>query len=104
MTPNQSAETRTEREDMEKYGIGKVVEDHFYVGDFHYTRLSDALAQSRRCDPRAADAIESPSSAEDPDELARFGIERRHLNRYLYGNFRYTKLQDALAQAKGSAR
>lgn len=104
MTPIASSETRAEREDMEKYGIRKVTEDHFHVGGFHYTRLSDALAQSQRSDPRVADAMGAPGSAEDPDALARHGIERRHLDRYLYGAFRYTKLQDALAQAKHAAR
>ena len=40
--------TQEENELMKKYGIKKVSVDHFYLGDFRYTKLQDAIAQAKR--------------------------------------------------------
>lgn len=45
---------------------------------------------------------ETPSVAEKGD-MDRYGIQCIAVPYYLYGNFRYTQLQDAVAQAKRDA-
>ena len=41
-----------------------------------------------------------PSSEGAADELARLGITRVPADYYLYGEYRYTSLKDAMAQAE----
>ena len=38
--------------------------------------------------------------ASDAEEMAKYGILRVTVNYYHYGDFRYTSLKDAVAQAK----
>jgi hypothetical protein len=37
---------------------------------------------------------------EADDEMAKYGIERAQINQFLYGRYRYTNLEDAIAEAK----
>ena len=39
--------TQEENELTNKYGIKRVSVDYFYLGDFRYTKLQDAVAQAK---------------------------------------------------------
>lgn len=81
-------------EEMSRFGIVRVTEDHYYHGGYHYLSLADAIAQASR-----GQSAPDPETA--PDELmAQYGIVRRSADCFHYGNFRYGSLRDALAQAR----
>jgi hypothetical protein len=46
------------------------------------------------------DQIATDLSAEAADEMAKYGIIRVRIDHFLYGDFRYTRLDDAIAEAK----
>jgi hypothetical protein len=54
----------------------------------------------------SADRKESCSaiSSEAAEEMAKYGITRVPVDYFHYGNFRYTNLKDAVAQAKRQQR
>ena len=89
-------------EEMAKYGITRVPVDCFHYGDFRYTNLEDAVAQAKRQQPpdEPRQAI-SPGGAE---EMARYGITRVPVDYFHYGKYRYTSLEDAIAEAKRQQR
>ena len=43
-------------------------------------------------------------SAEAAEEMAKYGITRVPVDYFFYGDFRYTNLKDAIAQAKRQQR
>ena len=43
-------------------------------------------------------------SSEDAEEMAKYGITRVPIDYFHYGDFRYTNLKDAIAQAKRQQR
>jgi hypothetical protein len=43
-------------------------------------------------------------SAEAVEEMARYGITRAQINHFFYRGFRYTNLEDAIAEAKRHPR
>ncbi|MBL6600379.1 MAG: hypothetical protein ISP41_15955 [Alphaproteobacteria bacterium] len=47
-TNPQSAESRSNVEEMAKYGIVCEPVDVFYIGGYRYSNLCDAIAQSKR--------------------------------------------------------
>ncbi len=47
-TDPQIAETRSDAADMAKYGITRKTTDVFYLGEYRYTNLRDAIAQGKR--------------------------------------------------------
>ena len=51
-------------------------------------------------DPETIDPTGSDLSAEAVDEMAKYGITRARINHFVYGGFRYTNLEDAIAEAK----
>jgi hypothetical protein len=51
-------------------------------------------------DSEIIDPIGSDLSAEACDEMAKYGITRARINHFSYGGFRYTNLEDAIAEAK----
>ena len=69
--------------------------------------------KTRRKD-RGASAGELPSNLEDSSmskddqiddgELTKLGIERRQIEIFLWGGYRYSNVRDALAAAKRSAK
>jgi len=50
--------------------------------------------------PDAADLFAQPLPATDVQEMVTYGIKRVPVDYYHYGDFRYTNLADAIAQAK----
>jgi hypothetical protein len=85
-------------EEMAKYGITRVPVDHFQYREFRYTNLEDAVAQAKRQrPPKESSPASSPDSTE---EIARYGITRVPVDYFYYGGFRYTNLEDAVAEAK----
>jgi uroporphyrinogen-III synthase len=91
-------------EELAKYGITRVPVDYFHHGIFRYTNLEDAVAQAKReqrsKDPRR---VVSPSP-ETTEELAKYGITRVPVDYFYYGRYRYTNLEDAVAEAKRDQR
>jgi hypothetical protein len=97
--PAMSAEAA---EEMRKYGITRVPVDYFHYREFRYTNLEDAVAAAKRQQPvNASTPAPSPKTAE---ELAKFGITRVPVNYFYYGGYRYTNLEDAIAEAKRQQR
>ena len=45
-----SAQSVSEAEEMERYGILRVTVNYYHFGDFRYTSLKDAIAQAKRAD------------------------------------------------------
>lgn len=91
---NEEAVSTATLDEMTRYGITKVSEDHYYHDGYHYMNLDDALAQASR-GQSAADPHTTPE-----DLMARYGIVRRSIEYFRYGNFRYASLRDALSQAR----
>ena len=80
-------------------GITRVSVDHFHWREFRYTNLNDAIAQAKRA--QAKQSVNRSSSADSRtanDELT-FGITRVPVDYFYYREFRYTNLNDAVAQA-----
>jgi hypothetical protein len=89
-------------EEMAKHGITHVPVDCFHYGDFRYTNLEDAVAQAKRQQPPNES---SPIiSSQGTEEMAKYGITRVPVDYYYYGGFRYTNLEDAVAEAKRHPR
>ena len=85
-------------EDMAKYGITRVPVDYFHFGGFRYTNLEDAVAEAKRQHPpKDSGGVISP---EDTEDMARYGIARVPVDYFHFGRFRYTNLEDAVAEAK----
>ena len=89
-------------EEMAKYGITRVPVDCFHYGDFRYTNLEDAVAQAKRQQP--ANESRPSISPESTEEMAKYGITRVPIDYFHYGKFRYTNLEDAVAEAKRQHR
>jgi hypothetical protein len=85
-------------EEMAKHGITRVPVDHFQYGEFRYTNLEDAVAQAKRQHP--AKESSPATNPESTEEIARYGITRVPVDYFQYGEFRYTNLEDAVAEAK----
>jgi hypothetical protein len=86
-------------EEMAKHGITRVPADHFQYGEFRYTNLEDAVAQAKRQHP-PKESSPASTSPESTEELAKYGITRVPVDYFYYGGFRYTNLEDAVAEAK----
>jgi hypothetical protein len=85
-------------EEMAKYGITRVPVDYFHYESFRYTNLEDAVAQAKRQQPpKDSGPVISPESTE---EMAEYGISRVPVDYFYYGKYRYTNLEDAVAEAK----
>ena len=85
-------------EEMAKYGITCVPVDYFHYGSFRYTNLEDAVAEAKRQQaPKDSGPAVSPEITE---ELAKYGITRAPVDYFYYGKYRYTNLEDAVAEAK----
>lgn len=89
-------------EEMAKYGITRVPVDCFHYGDFRYTNLEDAVAQAKRQLP--ANVSRPSISPESTEEIAKYGITRVPVDYFYYGQYRYTNLEDAVAEAKRQHR
>jgi hypothetical protein len=89
-------------EEMAKHGITHVSVDCFHYGDFRYTNLDDAVAQAKRQQP--SNESSPIISSQGTEEMAKYGIIRVPVDYYLYGGFRYTNLEDAVAEAKRQRR
>jgi hypothetical protein len=89
-------------EEMAKYGITCVPVDYFHYASFRYTNLEDAVAQAKRQQPPkdSRPAI----SPEITEEMAKYGITRVPVDYFYYGKYRYTNLEDAVAEAKRDQR
>jgi kynurenine formamidase len=89
-------------EEMVKYGITRVPVDYFHYGNFRYTNLEDAVAEAKRQQPpnESRPAI----SPEGTEEIAKYGITRVPVDYFHYGKYRYTNLEDAVAEAKREQR
>ncbi len=85
-------------EEMAKYGITRVPVDYFHYGSFRYTNVEDAVAQAKRQQTRKASG--PAVSPEITEELAKYGITRVPVDYFYYGKYRYTNLDDAVAEAK----
>jgi hypothetical protein len=86
--------------DITALGISNVPYDVFFCGQYRYTGLEDALAQGRRAgvsDSRTNGEIE-PASNKDA-EAAQYGISKVTVDRFIFGPYRYSRLDDALAEA-----
>lgn len=53
-------------------------------------------------EPINTDAL-APSGLENVAEMEKYGITKKPIDYYFYGEYRYTTLRDALAQAKRMA-
>jgi hypothetical protein len=97
--PEQSSAAPEAAEEMVRYGITQVPVDYFHCGEFRYTNLMDAAAQAERAKQRT-NALSSAVRLEATDEMVRYGITRVPVDYFHCGEFRYTNLKDAVAQAK----
>lgn len=89
-------------EEMAKYGITRVPVDYFHYGSFRYTNLEDAVAEAKRQQtPKDSGPVISPEGTE---EMAKYGITRVPVDYFYYGKYRYTNLEDAVAEAKRDQR
>lgn len=89
-------------EEMAKYGITRVPVDYFHYGSFRYTNLEDAVAEAKRQQPpKDSGPAVSPEITED---LATYGITRVPVDYFYSGKYRYTNLEDAVAEAKRGQR
>ena len=89
-------------EEMAKYGITCVPVDYFHYGSFRYTNLEDAVAEAKRQQPpKDSGPAVGPEITE---ELAKYGITRVPVDYFYYGKYRYTNLEDAVAEAKRNQR
>jgi kynurenine formamidase len=89
-------------EEMAKYGITCVPVDYFHYESFRYTNLEDAVAEAKRQQPpKDSGPAVSPEITE---ELAKYGITRVPVDYFYYGKYRYTNLEDAVAEAKRNQR
>jgi len=89
-------------EEMAKYGITRVPVDYFHYGSFRYTNLEDAIAQAKRQQPpKDSGPVISPEITEG---MAKYGITRVPVDYFYYGKYRYTNLEDAVAEAKREQR
>jgi kynurenine formamidase len=85
-------------EEMAKYGVTCVPVDYFHYGSFRYTNLEDAVAEAKRQQtPKDPEPAVSPEITE---ELAKYGITRVPVDYFYFGKYRYTNLEDAVAEAK----
>ena len=89
-------------EEMAKYGITCVPVDYFHYGSFRYTNLEDAVAEAKR--QQSAIDLGPAVSPEITEELAKYGITRAPVDYFYYGKYRYTNLEDAVAEAKRDQR
>jgi hypothetical protein len=89
-------------EEMAKYGIKRVPVDYFHYREFRYTNLEDAVAQAKR--DQSPNALSPTSSPRTSEEMAKYGIKRVPVDYFHYREFRYTNLEDAVAQAKRQQR
>jgi hypothetical protein len=85
-------------EEMARYGINRVPVDYFHYGSFRYTNLEDAVAEAKR--QQAPKDLGPAVSPEITEELAKYGITRVPVDYFYYGKYRYTNLEDAVAEAK----
>jgi hypothetical protein len=91
-----------EEDEMAKYGITRVPVDYFHYKEYRYTNLEDAVAQATRQEhPNESRPAISPEGTE---EMAKYGITRVPIDYFYYGGFRYTNLEDAVAEAKRQQR
>ena len=89
-------------EEMAKYGITCVPVDYFHYGSFRYTNLEDAVAEAKRQQPpKDSGPAVSPEITE---ELGKYGITRVPVYYFYCGKYRYTNLEDAVAEAKRDQR
>ena len=89
-------------EEMGKYGITCTPVDYFHYGSFRYTNLEDAVAEAKRQQPQKDSG--PTVSPEITEELAKYGITRVPVDYFYYGKYRYTNLEDAVAEAKRDQR
>jgi hypothetical protein len=89
-------------EEMARYGITRVPVDYFHYGKYRYTNLEDAVAQAK-CQQRTTESRPAISPG-GPEEMARHGITRVPVDHFHYGKYRYTNLEDAVAEAKRGER
>lgn len=80
--------------------ITRVPVDYFHWREFRYTNLNDAIAQTTMAQTKqCVNKSSSVDSRKANDEMT-FGITRIPVDYYHYREFRYTNVDDAVAQAK----
>jgi hypothetical protein len=89
-------------DEMAKYGITRVPVDYFHYGSFRYTNLEDAVSEAKRQHPPKGSR--PAINPEITEEMAKYGITRVPVDYFFYGKYRYTNLEDAVAEAKRDQR
>jgi hypothetical protein len=85
-------------EEMEKYGITRVPVDYFHYKEYRYTNSKDAIAQAER--QQSKNGSSPASNSDDIEEMAKYGITRVPVDYFHYKEYRYTNLNDAIAEAE----
>jgi len=84
-----------------RYGITRVPVDYFQWHEFRYGNLDDALAQAKRAPTEQSPGKSSSAvSPDNEDEMLRYAITRIPVDNFYVREFRYTNLNDAIAQAR----
>ena len=69
------------------------------------TAVKDETAESGKSDGAPADNPPAPSSDQGlAEQIAKYGITRVPVDYFHLGEYRYTRLEDAVAQAKRSTQ
>lgn len=93
-------------EEIAAHGIARVPVDYFHWRDFRYTKLTDAVAQAKHAQQTDQCSQESNSSINPEAEdqvMRRYAITRIPIDYFYWRDFRYSNVEDAMAQAKRSA-
>ena len=102
--PGQTLGPKVE-EEIAAYSITRVPLDRFHWREFRYTNLADAVAQAERAQSnQSSQESNLPASPEAEDEvlMRKYAITRVPAEYFCYQEFRYTNVNDAIAQAKRS--
>ena len=95
------AESPEAAQERAEFGITRSRVDNFYWREFCYSSLNDAVAQAKRAEFKGSpDKSGSATGRETDDEMMAYGITRVPVDYFYYGAFRYTKQNDAVAQAR----
>ena len=102
--PGQTLGPKVE-EEIAAYSITRVPLNRFHWREFRYTNLADAVAQAERAQSnQSSQESNLPASSETEDEvlMRKYAVTRVPAEYFCYQEFRYTNVNDAIAQAKRS--